>query len=132
MRVSLFGVLLIFLALSCSSRQTETKPAASAQSSPVSMEKKETVKVKVEEVKRLADNRFSLLVRTLDDTSRLVECFPNFIRREGQALDMDMPANKKMLGLREMAPGTVLEMNLYWKQFKKPARALIMDFTPAQ
>ncbi len=130
MRFYLVSLLGLFILLGCGSGQPDTKPAASAQSRSVTMEKKQTLKVKVESLKMLPENRFSLMVRLLDDSSRVVECFPNFVRREGAGLDMEAPVNKKMLGLKEMAPGTVLEVDIYWQKFKNPARALIMDFRP--
>jgi len=130
MRFYLVSLLGLFMILSCGSSQSDTKPAASAQSPSVTMEKKQTLKVKVESLKTLPENRFSMMVRLLDDSSHVVECFPNFVRREGAALDMEAPVNKKMLGLREIAPGTVLEMDIYWQKFKSPSRALIMDFRP--
>ncbi len=118
----------LIMLLSCGSGQPGSKPAAPARSSSVAMAKKQTLKVKVELLKKLPEERFSVVVRLLEDSSRTVECFPNFVRREGAGIDMDMPLNKKLRTLRDMTPGTVLEMDLYWQQYKNPARALIMDF----
>ncbi len=132
MRMYLLSLLGLFIIVSCGSRTSDTKPAASAQAPSVAMEKKQTLKVRVESLKNLPEKRFSVMVRLLDDSSRVVECFPNFIRREGAGVDMEMPLNKKMAGLRELAPGTVLEVDIYWRQFKDPARALIMDFRPVE
>ncbi len=77
-------------------------------------------------VAAIIEKETSVKVFAVGDT---VYLYPNFIRQEGSALNMESAANKKMAQLQDLEQGSMIDATIKLRGSGKKRHGLIMDWS---
>ena len=80
------------------------------------------LRIQIEEVASIPD--YSSFAKN----GEKIEVYPNFIRREGQAIDYSMPENEKMLQAGKLKPGEKISAIVYLKGDEQKRTWLMMSW----
>ena len=80
------------------------------------------LRIQIEEVVSIPD--YSSFARNGEE----IEVYPNFIRREGQAIDYNIPENEKMLQAGTLQPGEKISAIVYLQGDERKRTWLMMSW----
>ncbi|RMH60442.1 MAG: hypothetical protein D6677_13650 [Calditrichaeota bacterium] len=126
-KIFLISVSMMFTALACGSK-TEKADGSRPSDRDAPKEIRQTVLFDIQGIDTPAKGPFMVRAAVVNDTRTPALLIPNLVRKEGKGIDTTLAENRHMLKLRALPAGTRVEAQVYWKSYKLPARALLMDY----
>lgn len=123
------GIVLLSAALLLLVSCNQKKESVSRKAHPdVPSEVRQTVLMRIDRMETDTQGRFRVRAFVENDPRIPVILIPNLIHREGRDVDTTLAENRHLLRLRKLPKGTRINAEIYWKSYKTPARALLMNY----